>query len=126
MAVAGRPVGGGGGLRDLDPGAGGVLGGELAEGVPIRRVALVRVYFHRLTVLIQPPPTCVIPVLVASCPRRSGTIDIEELVTVECNAMPGAGACGGMFTANTMAASIEALGMSLPYGGSKTSKNTST
>ena len=34
------------------------------------------------------------------------------------NACPGAGACGGMYTANTMASSIEALGMSLPYSSS--------
>jgi dihydroxy-acid dehydratase len=31
------------------------------------------------------------------------------------NSCPGAGACGGMYTANTMASAIEALGMSLPY-----------
>ena len=31
------------------------------------------------------------------------------------NARPGAGACGGMYTANTMASAIEAMGMSLPY-----------
>jgi dihydroxyacid dehydratase/phosphogluconate dehydratase len=34
------------------------------------------------------------------------------------HACPGAGACGGMYTANTMASSIEALGMSLPYSSS--------
>ena len=34
------------------------------------------------------------------------------------NACPGAGACGGMYTANTMASAIEALGMSLPYSSS--------
>lgn len=34
------------------------------------------------------------------------------------NACPGAGACGGMYTANTMAAAIETLGMSLPYSSS--------
>lgn len=44
----------------------------------------------------------------------AGLIDIEELHKVECAAMPGAGSCGGMFTANTMAVIIEAMGMSLP------------
>jgi dihydroxy-acid dehydratase len=34
------------------------------------------------------------------------------------NACPGAGACGGMYTANTMASAIEALGMTLPYSSS--------
>jgi len=38
----------------------------------------------------------------------------QELKQVECTAIPGAGSCGGMYTANTMASAIEALGMSLP------------
>lgn len=41
-------------------------------------------------------------------------IDQKELYEVECHACPGAGSCGGMYTANTMASAIEALGMSLP------------
>lgn len=44
----------------------------------------------------------------------AGKIDDEELHEIECNSCPGAGACGGMFTANTMASFIEALGMSMP------------
>jgi dihydroxy-acid dehydratase len=39
----------------------------------------------------------------------------RELLEVERRACPGAGSCGGMFTANTMSSAIEALGMSLPY-----------
>ncbi|NMG08023.1 dihydroxy-acid dehydratase [Brasilonema sp. UFV-L1] len=42
-------------------------------------------------------------------------IDEQELFEVERRACPGAGSCGGMFTANTMSSAIEALGMSLPY-----------
>ena len=38
----------------------------------------------------------------------------EEVREIECNACPGPGACGGMYTANTMASAIEAMGMSLP------------
>ncbi|MFD1125547.1 dihydroxy-acid dehydratase [Lentilactobacillus raoultii] len=38
----------------------------------------------------------------------------EEVRQIECNACPGPGGCGGMYTANTMASAIEALGMSLP------------
>lgn len=44
----------------------------------------------------------------------AGKIDDEELHQIECHSCPGAGACGGMFTANTMASINEALGMSLP------------
>lgn len=44
-----------------------------------------------------------------------GSISDEQRKTVLHNACPGAGACGGMYTANTMASAIEAMGMSLPY-----------
>ena len=45
----------------------------------------------------------------------NGNIDEEQLTAVEKNACPGAGSCGGMFTANTMSAAIETMGLSLPY-----------
>ena len=45
----------------------------------------------------------------------AGKIDETELLAVERLACPGAGSCGGMFTANTMSSSFEAMGMSLPY-----------
>lgn len=45
---------------------------------------------------------------------QEGLIDEHELHQVECHACPGAGACGGMYTANTMAAAAEAMGMTLP------------
>ncbi|HIK27800.1 MAG: dihydroxy-acid dehydratase [Oscillatoriaceae bacterium SKW80] len=45
----------------------------------------------------------------------AGKIDETELMAVERNACPGAGACGGMYTANTMSSVIEAMGLSLPY-----------
>lgn len=44
----------------------------------------------------------------------AGKITEEELHQVECRSCPGNGACGGMYTANTMASAIEALGMSIP------------
>ena len=44
----------------------------------------------------------------------SGKIDEEQLTAIEKNACPGAGSCGGMFTANTMSAAIETMGLSLP------------
>ncbi|MFC2947346.1 dihydroxy-acid dehydratase [Virgibacillus sediminis] len=46
--------------------------------------------------------------------HNNGDIDDEELKSIECSACPGAGACGGMYTANTMASAVEAMGMSLP------------
>ena len=46
--------------------------------------------------------------------HASGEYSDEELQLVEETAIPGAGSCGGMYTANTMASAIEALGMSLP------------
>lgn len=48
----------------------------------------------------------------------AGRIDDEARRGILRNACPGPGACGGMYTANTMAAAIEALGMSLPYSSS--------
>ena len=45
----------------------------------------------------------------------AGTITEEERQTIVSCAIPGAGACGGMYTANTMATAIEAMGLSLPY-----------
>jgi len=50
--------------------------------------------------------------------KFNDTITPEDFKGIIKNACPGAGACGGMYTANTMAAAIEALGMSLPYSSS--------
>jgi dihydroxy-acid dehydratase len=50
--------------------------------------------------------------------KIAGTIDEKEFRGVVKNACPGPGACGGMYTANTMASAIEAMGMSLPYNSS--------
>src|SRR3569833_1325363 len=50
--------------------------------------------------------------------KIAGTISPEDFIGVVKNACPSAGACGGIYTANTMAAAIEALGMSLPYSSS--------
>ncbi|MEZ4877891.1 MAG: dihydroxy-acid dehydratase [Flavobacterium sp.] len=50
--------------------------------------------------------------------KFNNTITSEDFKGVIKNACPGAGACGGMYTANTMASAIEALGMSLPYSSS--------
>ncbi len=50
--------------------------------------------------------------------KFSNSISDEDFKGVVKNSCPGAGACGGMYTANTMASAIEALGMSLPYSSS--------
>ncbi|VVM05020.1 dihydroxy-acid dehydratase [Methylacidimicrobium tartarophylax] len=46
--------------------------------------------------------------------QAKGDLSVEEMADIESHAIPGPGACGGMYTANTMACAIEALGMSLP------------
>jgi dihydroxy-acid dehydratase len=50
--------------------------------------------------------------------KLAGTITPEDFKEVVKHSCPGAGACGGMYTANTMASAIEVLGMSLPYSSS--------
>jgi dihydroxy-acid dehydratase len=56
----------------------------------------------------------VVSVFEAVGARANNQIDDAELAAIEEKAIPGAGSCGGMYTANTMASAIEALGMSLP------------
>lgn len=65
---------------------------------------------------IQPGPQDrdIVSVFEAVGKHSSGEIDDAGLAEVEKTAIPGPGACGGMYTANTMASAIEALGMSLP------------
>jgi dihydroxy-acid dehydratase len=66
------------------------------------------------------PGTCrghdvdIVSVFEAVGQYSAGKITSAQLKEIECSAIPGAGSCGGMYTANTMASSIEALGMSLP------------
>ena len=55
--------------------------------------------------------------------KVAGTIEESEFKSIVKKACPGAGACGGMYTANTMASAIEALGMSLPYNSSNPAKS---
>lgn len=70
------------------------------------------------------PGTCggrdvdIVSVFEAVGQYSAGKIGLEQLREVEVSAIPGAGACGGMYTANTMASAIEAMGMSLPGGAS--------
>jgi len=50
--------------------------------------------------------------------NQAGKLDAAGVNKIECEACPGAGSCGGMYTANTMSSAIEAMGMSLPYDAS--------
>src|SRR5210317_792717 len=59
-------------------------------------------------------PTDVVSVFEAVGAQAQNKISKKELIQIEKTAIPGAGSCGGMYTANTMASAIEALGMSLP------------
>ena len=63
--------------------------------------------------------TDVISVFEAVGSFSEGKISSKELLEVESTAIPGPGACGGMYTANTMACAIEALGLSLPNSSAK-------
>jgi dihydroxy-acid dehydratase len=65
---------------------------------------------------IQPGPKHrdIVSVFEAVGGHAAGTVSSEELAEVEATAIPGPGSCAGMYTANTMASAIEALGMSLP------------
>ncbi|MFT4748522.1 MAG: dihydroxy-acid dehydratase [Pseudohongiellaceae bacterium] len=65
---------------------------------------------------IQPGPnhTNIISVFEAVGGRAAGIVSDIELKNIEETAIPGPGSCGGMYTANTMASAIEAMGMSLP------------
>ena len=62
----------------------------------------------------------VVSVFEAVGARANNLIDDAELAAIEEKAIPGAGSCGGMYTANTMASAIEALGMSLPGSSAQT------
>ncbi|MEO9884297.1 MAG: dihydroxy-acid dehydratase [Balneola sp.] len=55
--------------------------------------------------------------------KVAGKIDTQEFKDIVEHACPGAGACGGMYTANTMSSAIEAMGLSLPYNSSNPATN---
>ena len=65
-------------------------------------------------------PMDIVSVFEAVGQYAKGSLDSKGLKEVEENAIPGPGSCGGMYTANTMASAIEALGMSLPGSSAQT------
>lgn len=54
----------------------------------------------------------------------AGRMNAQDLLEIERHACPGAGSCGGMYTANTMSSAIEAMGLSLPYSSTMTAAET--
>ncbi|MCS5558823.1 MAG: dihydroxy-acid dehydratase, partial [Oceanospirillaceae bacterium] len=72
------------------------------------------IFVYGGTILPGKNHTDVVSVFEAVGQYANNTIDAIELENIEKTAIPGAGSCGGMYTANTMASAIEALGMSLP------------
>jgi dihydroxy-acid dehydratase len=76
------------------------------------------VFVYGGTILPGENHTDIISVFEAVGAHARGDLDLIEVKQIEETAIPGAGSCGGMYTANTMATAIEAMGMSLPYSSS--------
>lgn len=106
-----------------------VVGGEGFDGIvaiggcdknmPGCMMALARlnrpgIFVYGGTIRPGADHTDIVSVFEAVGAASSGAITDDELLDVERKAIPGPGSCGGMYTANTMASAIEALGMSLP------------
>ena len=72
------------------------------------------VFVYGGTILPGENHTDIISVFEAVGAHAQGKLDLIEVKQIEETAIPGAGSCGGMYTANTMASAIEAMGMSLP------------
>src|SRR5438067_4522178 len=63
-------------------------------------------------------PVDIVSIFEAVGRYQAGKLDEKGVHQIECASCPGAGACGGMYTANTMSSAIEAMGMSLPHDAS--------
>src|SRR5579883_1963632 len=83
----------------------------------IARLNIPAVFLYGGTILpgrFQGRDVTIVDVFEAVGAHAEGLLSADELHQLECVACPGAGSCGGMYTANTMASCVEALGMSLP------------
>ncbi|HEX2790961.1 MAG TPA: dihydroxy-acid dehydratase [Steroidobacteraceae bacterium] len=80
----------------------------------IARLNRPAVFVYGGTILPGAQRRDIVSVFEAVGARAAGTISDAQLLEVERSAIPGPGSCGGMYTANTMASAIEALGLSLP------------
>jgi dihydroxy-acid dehydratase len=90
-----------------------VYGGTILPGCITGVLAERRLNKERAALLAD-KPLDIVSCFEAVGKHAAGALDERELALIEENAIPGAGSCGGMYTANTMASAIEALGMSLP------------
>jgi dihydroxy-acid dehydratase len=93
--------------------------GGCDKNIPACAMALARlnrpsVFVYGGTILPGAQRRDIVSVFEAVGSRSAGQISDAQLLEVERTAIPGAGSCGGMYTANTMASVAEALGMSLP------------
>jgi dihydroxy-acid dehydratase len=85
--------------------------------MPMARLNLPSIFVYGGTILAgryREQPIDIVSAFEAVGAFSKGLIDEQERYGIECNACPGPGACGGMYTANTMASAMEAIGMSLP------------
>ena len=82
--------------------------------IGLARLNRPSVFVYGGTILPGKNHSDIISVFEAVGGHSKGTVSDIELKTIEETAIPGPGSCGGMYTANTMASAIEALGMSLP------------
>ncbi|MEC7780227.1 MAG: dihydroxy-acid dehydratase [Pseudomonadota bacterium] len=85
-----------------------------ACGIAIARMNRPSVFVYGGTILPGEQRRDIVSVFEAVGGNAAGTVSDIELQEVEATAIPGPGSCGGMYTANTMASSMEALGLSLP------------
>jgi dihydroxy-acid dehydratase len=82
--------------------------------IGLARLDRPSVFVYGGTILPGKGRTDIVSVFEAMGAHSRGDMDLIELKQIEETAIPGPGSCGGMYTANTMASAIEALGMSLP------------
>ena len=95
-----------------------------AAAMAIARLDRPAVFVYGGTIQTGAKRRDIISVFEAVGAHAEGTIDAAELKDVEQTAIPGPGSCAGMYTANTMASAIEALGLSLPNSSSQEAVST--
>ncbi len=99
--------------------------GGCDKNMPGCLIALARlnrpsVFIYGGTIMPGEGRTDIVSVFEAVGAHAVGNINRSDLIHIEKTAIPGPGSCGGMYTANTMASAIEALGMSLPGSSAQT------
>jgi dihydroxy-acid dehydratase len=87
--------------------------------IAIARLNRPAVFVYGGTIQLGRERRDIVSVFEAVGARAAGAISAEQVAEVERTAIPGPGSCGGMYTANTMASAIEALGLSLPDSSSQ-------